>query len=132
MRNIMTVCCSIILLLSASGCMVMTPTGPSSVYPAVIYTDMKMPAQMQESISAKTRRYQVLGEVHGQSQTQMILLIAAYGDGSFEAARVDALRKIPGAQDLIDVRVDTEVSSFLTLFNKVVTHVNGKAIKYID
>jgi len=75
--------------------------------------------------------YQILGLVEGKSSASSILGIVATGDASVYAAYQNALRQVDGAEQLIEVTVDYQVTSVLGLFASYTTIVRGKAIKRI-
>ena len=73
---------------------------------------------------------EVLGQVEGRSTELNVLLIVAIGDGGIEAAKTDALKRYPEADDILNVEVDTNHFNVLSVFNKSTTILRGLAVKY--
>jgi hypothetical protein len=92
-----------------------------------LYTDVKAPIAVDPGQAGQG--YQVLGVVEGQSTATSILGIVATGDASVNAAYQNALRKISGAESLVDVTVDYQGRSVFGIFASYTTIVRGKAIK---
>jgi hypothetical protein len=122
----------LIAVVFASGCSVIQPTGYTRVASGALYTNVKHPTALQDPVQPFKRPYKVLGHVHGTSTQFNTLRVAAYGDGSIDTAIKNALANAPGANDLIDIRVDTEIKSVLMVMIEVTTHVRGTAIQYTD
>jgi hypothetical protein len=126
----------IVLALAAmvfvTGCSVIQPTGYTRVASGALYTNVKHPTALQDPVQPLKRPYKVLGNVHGSSTQYNTLRVAAYGDGSIDTAIKNALANAPGANDLIDIKVDTEIKSVLMVVIEVTTHVRGTAIQYTD
>lgn len=120
---------SVIVL--TSGCMsAYVPNGGySAAYPAVIYTNETHPSFIGEKVE-NLSGIEILGDVKGSASASNVLLIVTLGDNSIEKAKADALRKIAGADDIINVEIDTQTHSILGIFTTVTTTINGKAIKY--
>ncbi|GEM_PF-2984680 len=110
-----------------------TPTGFSTNFGGAIYADTTYPSVMQEPINPTTRKYEVIGNVHGTSQSKQYCFLVLVGDNGINAAYQNALSTVKGADDIIDVKVDTHIEGFLSVVYTVcTTHVYGKAIRYLD
>ena len=121
-----SLCLAVMTLASCAG--VFTPTGYGTATSSFIYKHITFPAAIQDTQLGQDD-YKILGEAHGSGSTNNILGIASFGDGGVDKAYKDALSK-SGGDTLINVRVDTEATSILSLFSTVTTHVYGTAIKY--
>ena len=119
------------IALICAGCMsAYVPNGGySAAYPAVIYTNETHPSFVGERVE-NLSGVEILGNVKGSASASNVLLIVSLGNNSIEKAKADALSKISGADDIINIEVDTTTHSILGLFTTVTTTINGKAIKY--
>lgn len=93
----------------------------------VLLTDLKGPIGYDASTT--NGDYEILGEVQGEAKVSTILGIFATGDASIAAAYNDALKKIQGANALINVKIDYRAQSALALFASHTTIVTGTAIR---
>ena len=73
---------------------------------------------------------EVLGDVKGSASATNVLLVITLGDNGIEKAKMNALMKTPGADDIINIEVDSTTHSILGLFTTVTTTITGKAVKY--
>ncbi len=130
-KNILLALGILNLTLLTSGCMsTYVPNGGyAAAYPSVIYTNETHPSFVGEKME-NLSGVEVLGDVKGSASASNVLLIITLGDNSIEKAKSDALRKVAGADDIINVEIDTHTHSVLGLFTTVTTTINGKAIKY--
>lgn len=114
---------------TASG--VQSPTGFSTVIGPAFFTSCRFPSLAQPA-SLEGRKYKVLSNVTGTASTKSIFFFVGVGDGGINDALEDAMRNCSGADDIIDLKVDTDVTNVMWLFIKSTTIVKGKAIKYLD
>ena len=92
-----------------------------------LYTGVTAPVTYDPG--AQGQPYKILGEVEGKATATSILGLIAAGDASVNSAYKNALKQIPDADDLIEVKVDYKGTSFLGLFASYTTIVRAKAIK---
>ena len=92
-----------------------------------LYTGVTAPVTYDPG--AQGQPYKILGEVEGKATATSILGLIAAGDASVNSAYKNALKQIPNADDLIEVKVDYKGTSFLGLFASYTTIVRAKAIK---
>ena len=122
------------MLLTITGCTsagVHSPTGFSTVIGPAVFSSVTYPSYIQPT-TLTGREYQVLGNVEGTSSAKSIFFMFAVGDGGINTAITNALSRAPQADDIIDLKVDTDVFNFLWMYISSTTHVHGKAIKYLD
>ena len=103
--------------------------GFGSTMPGVIYSDQTRGDFMGnklENIDGVT----VLGRVHGESSATNVLLLVARGNCGIAAAKADAMKAYPYADDIVNIEVDTQHESILCLYNTSTTKLTGYAIKY--
>ena len=114
-----------------SGCMTAYVPGSaySAAYPSVIYTNETHPSFIGNKLSDLSG-VEVLGDVKGSASAANVLLIITLGDNGVEKAKMNALMKTPGADDIINIEVDSTTHSILGLFTTVTTTITGKAVKY--
>ncbi len=118
-------------VLVLTGCKVhyQTDYGFGSTMPGVVYsyqtrgTFMLPKAESMEGV-------EVLGPVEGESTELNVLLLVAVGNGGIEAAKKDALKRYPDADDILNVEVDTRHFNVLPIFNESTTILRGIAVKY--
>ena len=73
----------------------------------------------------------ILGDVEGKADVISVYARATAGEAGIEAAKRNALRAYPQADDIINIEVDTKkISIFLGTIFRVETILRGKAIKY--
>ena len=72
----------------------------------------------------------ILGDVIGKSSMVNILGLVSAGDAGINTAKKDALEKYPQADDIINIEVDNQHISILSLYSHSETILRGKAIKY--
>ena len=118
-------------LILLSGCQVayVNSNGFGTVMPGAIITEQTRGGFMlpkAESLAG----VEVLGRVEGRSKARNIIGLVSEGDCGIQAAKKDALSKLPGADDIINVEVDTLHKSTLGLINESTTILTGIAIKY--
>jgi len=118
-------------VIALSACTnVVTPSGLSSIPPGIFYTGMKFPSHVSYTVPESSQYEIVQHKVQGTSSQSSILLFATYGDGSLQAAKAEALKKIPGADDIINLNADTEAFSIFLFYINCKTIITGDAIKY--
>jgi hypothetical protein len=127
------VSCAFVVALVSIGCSTaQTPTGYSTVRGGMIYNNTVYPSEIKDSVIPLQKKFDIIGKVHGQSSQTCILSIAAFGDGGIQAAIDDSLKGTRDADEVIDIKVDSEVVNVLYLFTRVTTHIYGTAIKYTE
>lgn len=119
------------VLTMATGCHTayVNNYGFGSTMPGVLFCDQTRGTFMlpkAESLDGVEK----LGMVRGESSSINVLLAVSIGDGGIHAAKMDALRKYPQADDIINVEVDTVHNSILCFFNRSTTILRGIAVKY--
>ena len=98
-------------------------------FPGVIYTQVTHPSFIGNKLD-NTDDVEILGNAEGSASATDVLLVCTLGDCSIQAAKKDALAKYPGADDILNMEVDTQHISILSVFNTITTKINGKAVKY--
>jgi hypothetical protein len=127
MRRFLILALVMVALFASTACMgpLMGPTG-------VLFTDITSPGAL-----GHTTTYQITSEsdfesvafVEGTSTGTIILSLIAIGNFGYGAAIEDALLKAPGATRLIDITVDTHLTSILAVYSTYTTKVRGRAVK---
>jgi len=97
--------------------------------PGSLFTDAYYGGYIQPKAES-LKDVEVLGPVKGVSKTTSILGWLSTGDGSILAAKADALRNYPNADDILNIEVDSKVHSILGIISDVELHLRGIAIKY--
>lgn len=67
-------------------------------------------------------------EVNGESCSQVVLWLVAWGDGGYAAAVADAKAK-SGAALLADVQADRSLFNVLSVYQKGCTRVRGRIVR---
>ena len=117
------------LMLSGAACMLPMMGGGAI---GGLYTDITSPGTL-----GHTTTYQITPEsdfeslafVEGTSEGVVILGLIATGNFGYGAAIENALSQAPGATRLIDITVDTHLTSILGLYSKFTTKVRGRAVR---
>jgi hypothetical protein len=97
-----------------------------------IYTNITSPGALANSSVYQITPdsdFESIAFVEGTSRGRVILGLVATGNFGYGAAIEDALSKAPGATRLIDMTVDTQITSILGVYVETVTKVRGRAIK---
>ncbi len=115
----------------ASGCAggYVNNYGFGSTVPGAIYTNQVRGTFMLPKLE-NLDGVEVLGKAHGKATSTTVLLLIALGDGGIEAAKRDALKAYPQADDILNVEIDTRYESILSLYDHSTTILNGIAVKY--
>lgn len=79
---------------------------------------------------ASMKDVEVLGPVYASIEGANVLMLISEGDISISKAKEIALRKYPNADDVVNVEIDLQQKGVLSLFNRVIMHYRGIAIKY--
>jgi hypothetical protein len=94
----------------------------------ILYTDVKLPRGYRSATPADVKTAPDDPTVKGQSCSQSLLWLVAWGDESYDAALKNALGTRDGI--LYDVRTDVKVNAYvLGLYTKVCTQMSGKVAK---
>lgn len=105
--------------------------GPVNAGPGTIYTAATFAGMDSTSTVYKLERkdFDVLGPVSAEVETKSILGWIATGDGGW-GALLSKAKGEKGADDVIDVRIDTEWVDILGIISTVHTRLYGVAIKW--
>lgn len=105
--------------------------GPANAGGGSLYTAQTFASYDSTSTTYKLERkdFDVLGPVSAEVQTKSILGWVATGDGGWNALLSKAKQE-KGADDVIDVRVDTEWVDILGIISTVNTRLYGIAVKW--
>lgn len=94
----------------------------------LLYTDVKTPRGYRSATPADVKAAPDDPTVSGQSCSQSLLWMVAWGDASYDAALKDALKARDGI--MYDVRSDLKVQGYaLGLYTKECTILTGKVAK---
>lgn len=111
--------------MSGGACVLAGPRGG-------LYTDITSPVALGHlttyQITAESD-YESLGFVEGVSTGTVIFGLIATGDFGYGAAIQDALLQAPGATRLLDITVDSHLTSILGIYAKYTTRVLGRAVR---
>ena len=72
----------------------------------------------------------VLGPVSSEISATNVLMLVSSGNVSIAKAKAIALKKYPNADDVVNVEIDVDHFSILSLFNTVTVYYKGIAIQY--
>lgn len=111
-----------------SGCAGMvTYNGMPSPFPGSIYSRMQVGAMIQPK---QVKDYEVIKyNATAEGQAVSIWMVVSTGDISYETLKKRALATAPGADDLINVEVDSRQHNIVGV-NEVTVTLTGTAIKY--
>lgn len=98
-------------------------------YPGALSTSITLPSYIAPKMHS-ARDVQILGDVYGSATATDVLMLFSSGNCGIAAAKADALKNYPEADDILNMEVDTKHISLLSIFNAVTTEVRGKAVKY--
>ncbi|NLZ64137.1 MAG: hypothetical protein GX902_10055 [Lentisphaerae bacterium] len=130
MKKILCVCVAVALAAVFSSCAGYGyGNGFAYAGPGLILTDAYYGGYIQPKAES-LKDVEVLGPVKGVSKSSSILGWVSTGDSSILAAKADALRNYPNADDIINIEVDSKVHSILGVISDVELHLRGIAIKY--
>lgn len=124
-----TVFAGVMLLCSGCGVAYVGNSGFAAAYPSLIYTNETHASYIAPKVE-NFDNMEVLGHVTGTATAVNTLFIVTAGDTGIAKAKANALKHHPGAEDIVNLEVDTDVHSILGLFTSVTTTISGKAIKY--
>ena len=92
-------------------------------------TDTTFPAYAKwGQVEYKDKEFDVIGEVTAEVESKSILGILASGDSGYISLYKAA--KSQGADDVINVKIDTHYSNILNCYSVVKTKLLGLAIKW--
>ena len=97
--------------------------------PALLISDQKAGGYIGQKLTS-TKDVIVLGKVSSTVSARNGLLLVAFGDASIEAAKKEALKKYPQADDVVNVEIDIKHEGLLCLYNTVTMYYSGLAIQY--
>ncbi|RME73413.1 MAG: hypothetical protein D6776_07115 [Planctomycetota bacterium] len=115
----------------STGCAALWSWPVSAAGPGSLYVNETIPSKDTTSTQYRFERkdFDILGPVTAEAETTSILGWVASGDGGY-GKLLSAAKSQFNADDVIDVRIDTEYSNILGLFSTVKTKIMGVAIKY--
>lgn len=113
-----------------SGCTgINTPA--SGTMPGGIYSDTSCGVFVSQPVRPLVEEYKVVRQnVVGSSTSRGWLWIVSTGSSTYAASYKDALKHIPEADDLIDIKVDVTKKGVFCFGIETVLTVHGTAIKY--
>lgn len=100
-----------------------------SPYPGAIYNHVTSTSYIGNKLD-NNKNVEILGNAYGTATAADYFMIISAGNCGVVSAKEDALRKFPGADDILNMEVETRNISILGVFSTVTTIVHGKAIKY--
>ena len=123
-------CFAVMISLLCTGCVGYFPNaGFSAIFPGAIYTNTTHASY----VAPKTENFdkmEVLGTALGEAKSVNIMYLVTIGDNGIAKAKADALNRFPGADDIINMEVDTQYHSIVGFYTTVTTIVHGKAVKF--
>lgn len=124
--------CAIGLVMVMCGCRVPSYVANNSFgapYPGAIYSHVTAASFIGNKLE-NTNGVEILGDAYGTASASDYLTIVSAGNCGIAAAKEDALKRFPGADDIVNIEVETRHISVLSVFTTITTIVRGKAIKY--
>jgi hypothetical protein len=97
-----------------------------------LYTDVTRPGEFAHMTTYQVTPgvdFESVAFVEGTAKGTLILGLVALGNFGYGAAIENALSKAPTANRLIDITVDTQIKSYLSIYIQYITKVRGRAIK---
>ena len=115
----------------STGCAALWSWPVSIAGPGSVYVNQTMPTKDTTSTQYRFERkdFDILGPVSAEAETSSILGWIATGDGGY-GKLLSAAKSQFNADDVIDVRIDTEYSNILGIISTAKTKLMGVAIKY--
>lgn len=118
------------ITLLCSGCVGYAPNASfSAIAPGAIYTNTTHPSYVAPKVE-NFDKMEIMGYASGEATSVNILYLVAAGDNGIARAKADALKRFPGADDLVNIEVETKYHSILGIYNSVTTYVYGRAVRY--
>ncbi len=105
---------------------ILTYEGTPAPFAGGIYSKISVNSRIQDVQSSFTV---VKHGVKAEATLTSYFTVVTLGDASFETLKAEALKEAPGADDLIDIRMDFDQSCIIGI-NVVTVKLTGTAIKY--
>lgn len=105
-----------------------TPTGFTTPRGGYLFTGTTYPSAITQPDNLP--EYKIIRKVKGQGSQTSILSLVSFGDGGIIGIKRELLDEVDGADDIINLTVDTKVFSVLYMFTTCITEIEGDAIKY--
>ena len=106
-------------------------TPASGTMPGTIYTDTSCGIFVNVPVRPLVEEYKVIRQnVVGSATSRGWLWIVSTGDSTFAAAFNEILKHNPGADDVIDIKVDVTKKGLFMFGVDTILTVRGTAIKY--
>jgi hypothetical protein len=134
MKKILLFCCGIAATITLCGCALAQSSyayggGFPRTMPGILLADQSSGGYIAPKMQSM-KDMEVLGPVYSTVEGQNVLLFISHGDISIAKAKEIAMRKYPGADDIVNVEIDMQHKGILSIFNTVVMHYRGIAVKY--
>lgn len=97
--------------------------------PGILMSSQTTGAYMAPKL-ASIKDVVVLGPVSSVVTAHNGLLLISSGDASINAAKSEALKKYPQADDVVNVEIDVKHEGLLCFYNTVTMYYRGLAIQY--
>ena len=105
------------------------PNAVTAAYPGTIMTNATFPAYAKwAQVEYRDKDFDVIGEVTAEVQSSSILGVVCSGDSGYISLYKAA--KSQGADDVINVKIDTQYTNYFACYSKVTTKLLGLAIKW--
>ncbi|MBU8901342.1 MAG: hypothetical protein KOO69_01245 [Victivallales bacterium] len=113
-----------------SGCTgINTPV--TGTMPGTVFTDTACGVYVSPPVRPLVEEYKVIRQdVVGSSTSTGWLWVVSTGNSTYEASYKDALKHLPEADDLIDIKVDVTKKGLFMFGVQTIMTVRGTAIKY--
>jgi hypothetical protein len=130
-KSIVLLCCGVVAVFTLTGCQSAYHVGGGfpRTMPGILLADQSSGGYIAPKMESM-KDVEVLGPVYSTVEGSNALLLISQGDISIAKAKEIAIRKYPNADDIVNVEVDLQQKSILSLFNTVTMHYRGIAIKY--
>jgi hypothetical protein len=112
-------------LAGASGCAIVPEY-------ALLYSDVNSSAwhnPHHQDVELEPKRYELLGRVEASGEVRNYFGVIALGDNGIAQLYQSALDKLPGANMLVDVRVDHHTRRIFSFYIHRVTTLEGMAVR---
>jgi hypothetical protein len=131
MRWTFLLLCGPVMAVLCTGCASIPQSlGPSGIGFGALGTAVSYPAQNTSSTQYQlsSQDFEIMGPVHGEGSSLCVLGMVSAGNSGYAEA-LDQARKM-GADDVMNLRVDTRYFGVLFLFGKVDTIVTGTGVRW--
>ncbi|MBE6374894.1 MAG: hypothetical protein E7050_00355 [Lentisphaerae bacterium] len=131
MKQFIFLICGVISIVFLSGCISGYHIGDGfpRTLPGVLFADQTSGGYIAPKMESM-KDVIILGPVEATVECSELFLLVSEGNASIGKAKKLALNQYPQADDVVNVEIDVQHKSVLSILNRVIMHYRGIAIKY--